>query len=88
MRKSRHSEEQIITVLKEVRAGGGVKDICRRHGISETTYYKWKQKYDGMGVSDAKRLRALEEENRKLKKLVAELSLDQMILKDLLSKKF
>jgi putative transposase len=88
MRKSRHSEEQIINVLKEVNAGGGVKDVCRRHGISEATYYKWKQKYNGMEVADAKRLRALEEENRKLKKLVAELSLDQMILKDLLSKKF
>lgn len=88
MKRKLHSEEQIITVLNEVQAGAKVDDVCRRHGISQPTYYKWKQKFGGMGVSDAKRLRLLEEENRKLKKLVADQALDAMILKELLSKKY
>jgi putative transposase len=88
MKKQRHSEEQIIQVLQEAQAGAAVADLCRRHGISQPTYYKWKQKFGGMQVNDAKRLRLLEEENRKLKKLVADQALDMMVLKDLLGKKF
>ena len=80
-------EETIIQVLNEARAGGAVAEICRRHGISEASFYKWKQKYGGMQVSEAKRLRLVEEENRKLKKLVADQALDMMVLKELLSKK-
>lgn len=87
MKKTRHTEETIIQVLNEARAGGTVAETCRRHGISEPTYYKWKQKYGGMQVSEAKRLRLVEEENRKLKKLVADQALDMMVLKELLSKK-
>lgn len=87
MKRARHSEEQVIQVLNEVQAGGGVDEVCRRHGISQATYYKWKQKFGGMEVNDAKRLRLLEEENRKLKKLVADQALDMMVLKDILSKK-
>jgi len=74
-------------VLNEARAGGAVAEICRRHGISEASFYKWKQKYGGMQVSEARRLRLVEEENRKLKKLVADQALDMMVLKELLSKK-
>lgn len=88
MKRQRHSEEQIIAVLKEAQAGGKVDDVCRRHGISQPTYYKWKQRFGGLEVSDAKRLRLLEEENRKLKKLVAEQALDAMVLKEILAKKF
>jgi len=88
MKRQRHSEEQIIAVLKEAQAGGKVDDVCRRHGISQPTYYKWKQRFGGLEVSDAKRLRMLEEENRKLKKLVADQALDAMVLKEILAKKF
>lgn len=88
MKRKLHSEEQIIAVLNEAQAGAKVDDVCRRHGISQVTYYKWKQKFGGMGISDAKRLRLLEEENRKLKKLVADQALDAMVLKELLSKKY
>jgi putative transposase len=87
MKKTRHTEETIIQVLNEARAGGVVSEICRRYGVSEATFYKWKQKYGGMQVSEAKRLRLVEEENRKLKKLVADQALDMMVLKELLSKK-
>ena len=87
MKKTRHTEETIIQVLNEARAGGAVAEICRRHGISEASFYKWKQKYGGMQVSEAKRLKLVEEENRKLKKLVADQALDMMVLKELLSKK-
>lgn len=86
--KARHTEEQIIQVLKEHQAGAPVAELCRRHGISQPTFYKWRQKFGGMEVSDAKRLRLMENENRKLKKLVADQALDMMVLKDLLSKKF
>jgi putative transposase len=88
MKRQRHSEEQIIAVLKEVQAGAKVDDVCRRHGISQPTYYKWKQRFGGLEVSDAKRLRMLEEENRKLKKLVADQALDAMVLKEIPAKKF
>lgn len=88
MKGKKHSEETIIQVLKEAQAGSTVEEVCRRHGISSPTYYKWKHKYGGMQVNEARRLRELEEENRKLKKLVADQALDCMVLKDLLSKKF
>lgn len=84
--KKRFSEDQIIKVLKEHEAGAQVAELCRRHGISAATLYKWKAKYGGMEVSDAKKLKALEAENAKLKRLVADLSLDKVMLQDLLSK--
>ena len=82
------SEEQIIAVLKESEAGAKTKDLCRRHGISEPTFYNWKAKYAGMTVSDARRLKELEAENSKLKKLLAESELDKAALKDLLGRKW
>jgi putative transposase len=88
MKKQRHTEEQIIQVLHEAQAGAAIDELCRRHGVSQATYYKWKQKFGGLEVSDAKRLRLVEDENRKLKKLVADQALDNMVLKDLLAKKF
>jgi putative transposase len=84
--KKRFTEEQIIQVLKEHAAGVKVAELCRKHGISDATLYKWKAKYGGMEVSDAKKLKALETENAKLKRLVADLSLDKVVLQDLLSK--
>lgn len=84
--KKRFSEEQIIQVLKEHSGGGNVGELCRRHGISPATLYKWKAKFGGMEVSDAKKLRALESENAKLKKLLADTMLDKVALQDLLSK--
>jgi putative transposase len=87
MRKSKFSEHQIIAILKAVEAGRTVKDVCREHEISEATYYQWKSKYGGMEAADIKRLRELEEENRRLKQMYAELSLEHRILKDVLTKK-
>jgi putative transposase len=84
--KKRFTEEQIITVLKEHEAGGKTAEVCRRHGISAATFYKWKAKFGGMEVSDARRLKDLESENAKLKRLVADLSLDKLMLKELLRK--
>lgn len=86
--KKRFTEEQIIKVLKEHEGGAGTGDLCRRHGISNATFYKWKAKFGGMDVSDAKKLRALEVENTRLKKLLAEMMLDNAILKDVNSKKW
>jgi putative transposase len=88
MRKSRFSEEQIINVLKEQQAGVPVADLCRKHGISDATFYNWRTKYGGMEVSDARKLKAVEEENRKLKKLLAEAMLDVATLREALEKNF
>ena len=87
MRRSRFSEEQIVKILKEGEAGAKAKDLVRKHGISEHTYYRWKAKFGGMGVSEARRLKQLEDENRRLKHLVADLSLDNQALKVVLGKK-
>jgi putative transposase len=88
MKRSRFSEEQIIAILKEQEAGMVTADVSRRHGISSATFYKWKSKFGGLEVSEARRLRALEEENSRLKKLLAEAMLDNVVLKDLASKKW
>ena len=86
--KKRFTEEQIIGVLKEAEAGMKVAEVCRKHGISDATYYNWKSKFGGMTVSDAQRLKALEAENAKLKKLLAESLLDNAALKDVLDRKW
>ena len=88
MKAKQYTEEQIIAVLKEAEAGAKVADLCRKYGMSDATYYNWKTKYSGLTVSELKRLKALEEENRKLKQLVAEQALDNWALKELLSKNF
>jgi putative transposase len=86
--KKRFSEEQIINILKETETGAKVGGVCRKHNVAIQTYYSWKTKFGGMTVSDAQKLRALEDENRKLKRLVADYALDNVALKDLLSKKW
>ena len=88
MKRSRFSEEQIIAVLKEQEAGMATADVCRRHGISSATFSKWKAKYGGLEVSDARRLRSLEEENARLKRLLADAMLDNAMLKEISAKKF
>jgi putative transposase len=88
MKRKRFTEEQIIGVLREQEAGAKVADLCRRHGISDATFYNWKAKFGGMEVSDAKRLKALEDENARLKKLLVEQMLDAAALRELLSKKW
>ena len=88
MRKRRFDEEQIVRILKEAEAGVSVKEISRKYNISDATFYIWRQKYGGLEVSDAKRLRALEDENKRLKKLLAETVLENAAIKDVLSKKW
>ncbi len=88
MKKSKFSETQIIQILRQGEAGSKVADLCREHQISPATYYKWKAKYGGMEVSEVKRMRELEEENRRLKQMYADLSLDHALLKEVLAKKF
>ena len=88
MKKTRFSEDQIVRILKEQESGMKVSDICRKHGLGEATFYKWKSKYGGLCVSEVARLKSLEEENRRLKTLLANAQLDISILKDVLSKKW
>ena len=88
MKRSRFSEEQIIAILKEHEAGVSVSDLCRKHGVSDVSIYKWKAKYGGLDVSEARRLKALEDENAKLKRMLADAMLDNVALKDLLGKKW
>jgi len=88
MKRSRFKEEQIIAILREQEAGSPTADVCRKHGISSATFYKWKAKLGGLDVSDARRLKALEDENAKLKKLLAETMLDVAILKDINARKW
>ena len=88
MKRKRFTEEQIITILKEAESGVPTKDLCRKHGMANATFYAWRRKYAGMEVNEAKRLRELEDENRRLKKLVADLSLDNQMLKTVNSKKW
>lgn len=88
MRKSRFTEEQIIGILKEHQAGMSAAELCRKHGISDATFYNWRSKFGGMEVSDAKKLKGLEAENAKLKKLLAESALDNATLKEMLGKNF
>jgi putative transposase len=88
MRKSRFSEEQIVAALQLVKSGADVGEVCRKMGVSKATLYAWRKKYGGLGVDEARRLKQLEEENRRLKKLVAEQALDTQILKEVLSKKW
>lgn len=88
MKRSRFSEEQIIAILKEHEAGISVSELCRKHGVSDASIYKWKARFGGMEVSEAKRLKALEDENAKLKRMLADAMLDNVALKDLLGKKW
>ncbi len=87
MKRSRFTESQIVSILKEAESGLSVVDLCRKHGISDATFYKWRSKYGGLSASDLKRLKALEDENRRLKQMYSELSLDHQVLKEVIEKK-
>jgi len=87
MKKSRYTEAQIVRILQEVEGGRAVKDVCREHGIADATFYNWRAKYGGMELADIKRLRELEQENRRLKQMYADLSLEHRVLKDIIEKK-
>ena len=87
MKKTKYTEEQIAFALRQAESGTTITEICRKMGVSEQTFYRWRKKYEGLGVNEVRRLKMLEEENRKLKKLVADLSLDKVMLQDVLSKK-
>ena len=88
MRKSKFTEEQIVAALQLAKSGGDVGEICRKLGVTKTTFYRWKSKYGGLGSDDAKRLKQLEDENRRLKKIVADQTLDMAILKEVIAKKW
>lgn len=88
MKRSKFTESQIVFAIKQSETGSSVSDVCRKMGVSAATFYNWKRKYGGLGVSELRRLKNLEEENSQLKKLVADLSLDKQILQDVLKKKF
>lgn len=88
MKKMRFTEEQIVGILHEAAAGATIREVCRKHGVTETTFYRWRAKYGGLQVSEAKRLKGLEDENRRLKRLVADLSLDDAMLKDIVGRKW
>ena len=88
MKRSKYTEEQVVRILKEAEAGVSVSEVCRKYGISDATYYNWKAKYGGMGVSEVRRLRQLEQENQRLKQIVADLTLDNQALKAVVGKNF
>ncbi len=88
MRKSRFKEEQIISLLKQVEGGAEIRELCRKHGVTEMTFHRWRKKYGGMEPSDARKLKSLEDENRRLKKLLAETTLENSAIKDVLTKKW
>jgi putative transposase len=88
VKKKQFTEEQIVGILHEAAAGATIRELCRKHGVTETTFYRWRAKYGGLQVSEAKRLKGLEDENRRLKRLVADLSLDNAMLKDIVGRKW
>ena len=88
MKRSRFSEEQIVRILKAAEAGVSAEELCREHGVSRATFYNWRKKFGGLEVDDAKRLKSIEDENRRLKRMVADLSLDKQMLQDVISRKW
>jgi putative transposase len=88
MKTSRFSDEQKLAIVRQAAAGTQIRELCRKHGITETTFYRWRRKYDGLEIAEARRLKVLEDENRRLKKLVADLALDNAMLKDVVGRKW